>query len=58
MNNTMHYVAWAPPIRSNFPYADFAGTRLDPLVSFPGVAEPMIGIGPVNPLTMIATLLG
>jgi len=57
MNNTMHYVAWAPPIRSNFPYADFGFMKLDPLVSFPGVPEPMIGIGPVNPLTIVGTLL-
>ncbi|HEX2123272.1 MAG TPA: hypothetical protein VHL59_16695 [Thermoanaerobaculia bacterium] len=57
-NNTMHYVWWAPPIRSDFPYVGVSYNALDPSVTFPGgVVEPMLGVGPVNPLTLIAALL-
>src|SRR6185436_15928573 len=58
LNNILHYVSWAPPVRSEFPYVDLSYTRLDASVSFPGTSEPMLGIGSINPLTMIATLLG
>jgi hypothetical protein len=57
INNLIHYLSWAPGVRSEFPFADLPGQRLDGAVSFPGVIEGMAGIGPINPLVIIACVL-
>ena len=57
-NNVMHYLFWAPSIRSEFPFVGVQYANPDPNVSFPMPgSEPMIGVVPLVPLTMFGTLL-
>jgi hypothetical protein len=57
-NNAMHYLFWAPSIRSEFPFVGVQYANPDPRVSFPMPgSEPMLGVVPLVPLTMAGTLL-
>ena len=54
-NNTMHYLSWPFAFRHEFPWIDLLKNHVDEAVSFPGSSDYMIGVGPLNPLTMIGT---
>jgi hypothetical protein len=43
-------------IFSKFPYVDLQGSRLDPIVAFPNTVEHIAGIGPLNPVIIIACI--
>lgn len=57
VNGLMHYVFWTPHFASEFPWVSARMHVLDPAVSYPGGAEPVIGIAALNPLTLLATFL-
>ena len=57
-NTLMHYVFWSPVIRAAFPFIELQYANPDPAVSFPMPgSEPVVGIAPFIPLTMLATVL-
>lgn len=57
-NNVMHYLFWAPTVRSEFPFVDLQYANPDPKVSFPMPgSEEVAGVAPLVPLTMLGTLL-
>jgi hypothetical protein len=53
VNGMIHYLFWPPTVGSEFPFADSQVNRVDPSVTFPGGAEPIIGIAVLVPLTML-----
>jgi hypothetical protein len=55
-NSLMHYLFWAPTIRSEFPFINMQWAYPDPNVSFkmPG-SEQVCGVFPLVPLTMLGT---
>lgn len=55
VNNVLHYVAWAPSITSKPPFVELQRNVMDPAASFPGGAEPVGGIGVLNPLILLGT---
>ncbi len=57
VNGIMHYVFWTPHFASEFPYVSLQNHVLDPAVSYAGGAEPVLGIGALNPLVLIASFL-
>jgi hypothetical protein len=57
INGIVHYVFWTPRFASEFPYVSLQNHVLDPAVSYAGGAEPVLGIGALNPLVLIATFL-
>ena len=58
-NSAMHYIFWAPTIRSEFPFIDLQYANLDPKVSFPMPGtEEVVGVAPLIPLTMLGALFG
>jgi hypothetical protein len=57
-NNVQHYLFWPLTIHSDFPFVGVQYANPDPNVSFPMPgSEPMIGVVPLVPLTMLGTLL-
>jgi hypothetical protein len=56
VNNLQHYVWWSPHTYSTFPFVDLQGANLDPIVSFPEIREHMAGIGPIDPLLLLAPI--
>ena len=57
VNNTVHYVFWAPRFGSEFPYVVLQKSALDPSVSFAGGAEEILGVAALNPLTLLGTFV-
>ncbi|HUR79149.1 MAG TPA: hypothetical protein VM733_00180 [Thermoanaerobaculia bacterium] len=57
LNGIVHYVFWTPHFAGAFPYVSLQNHALDPAVSYAGGAEPVLGIGALNPLVLIATFL-
>lgn len=57
-NNVQHYLFWPLTIRSDFPFVGVQYANPDPNVSFPMPgSEPMVGVVPLVPLTMLGTLM-
>lgn len=57
MNTLMHYVFYPPKFVSTFPYADLRNNDVDPLTSFPAMAEQVGGIAAVTPIAMLGSAL-
>ncbi len=57
VNNVMHYVFWPPAFASRFPYIELQRSVLEKSVSYAGGAEEIIGIGVLNPLALIGTVI-
>jgi len=57
VNNSVHYVFWAPGFVSEFPYARLQPHALDPGVSFAGGAEAVGGVAALNPLVLIGSAI-
>jgi hypothetical protein len=57
VNNTIHYVFWAPRFGSAFPYVALQQHALDPSVSFAGGAEEILGVAALNPLTLLGSFV-
>ena len=57
VNNTVHYVFWAPRFASELPYVAMQQHALDPSVSFAGGAEEIVGVAALNPLTLLGSFL-
>ena len=56
-NSAMHYVFWAPTIRSEFPFVALQYAIPDRAVSFPSPgSEEVAGVVPLVPLTLLGTL--
>lgn len=57
VNNTVHYVFWAPRFMSEFPYVAMQKNALDPSISFAGGAEEILGVAALNPLTLLGSFV-
>lgn len=57
VNNSLQYAFTPPRLIAAFPHADAATAHIDRRVSWPGDPEEIIGIVPLVPLTMIATVV-
>jgi len=57
VNGVVHYVFWAPHFTSEFPFVAPQKNVMDPAVSFAGGPEDVVGIGALNPLTLLAAFL-
>ncbi|HYC93410.1 MAG TPA: hypothetical protein VEO54_29660 [Thermoanaerobaculia bacterium] len=57
VNNTVHYVFWAPRFAGQFPYVFLQNHALDRPISFAGGAEPILGIAALSPLTLLGSFL-
>jgi hypothetical protein len=55
MNHASHYVFWPILFHGKFPWVWVQNNRLDPEVTYPGSPEPIAGIAPVTPLTLLGT---
>jgi hypothetical protein len=55
LNHATHYVFWPVLFHGKFPFVWVQNHRLDPEVTYPGGPEPIAGIAPVTPLTLIGT---
>jgi len=56
LNHASHYVFWPILFHGRFPWVWVQNNRLDPAVTYPGSPEPIAGIAPVTPLTLVGTL--
>jgi hypothetical protein len=56
VNMALEYVFWAPAVRSKFPWVNLQFANPDPATSFPMGAEQILGIAPLVPLALVATL--
>ena len=56
-NHAAHYAFWPPVFLQKFPYAWVQNHRLDPATTYPGGGEPIAGLFPITPLTLLGSFL-
>lgn len=56
INNIIHYLFWAPSVKSTFPFVELRTNLMDAANSFGGDPEPIGGIGALNPLVLMGSL--
>ncbi|HJQ41393.1 MAG TPA: hypothetical protein VKB93_29990, partial [Thermoanaerobaculia bacterium] len=57
INNFVHYLVWPPHMYSKFPFVDLSGSWLDAVVKFPETVEHIAGLGPLNPVLVVAFVI-